>query len=399
MSARIKALLLGATLLGSLLAAAPAWAVYTCGDQNDDCQCNSNNPFPCCDNGGNCTWWAWEDACCTWGVGIPAWGNANTWGSGASADPDYDVLNDPVVDSIATSTAGYYGHVAFVTAVNGGTITVREMNCCSSCNYGMRTATYQSSFFDSGFVVRANPCNCSSGQTQTDQSGCDNCAERSRGCSDGCNWDAWGACQGGGECAAGNTENNPCGTRCGQETRTCSDSCSWGAWSACQNEGPCAEGDTGSEECGPCELHSHTCDATCQWGAWGECAGLALDAGDVNCDTGMLGLCAAGLYRCVGESLQCERQYQPSAEVCDGLDNNCNGQTDEGLANCHPGQGGAAGHGAGGSGGAAAGVVASDEQQGGCGCRTAPARSLPPWALLGALGGLGVLAAGRRRRR
>ena len=40
---------------------------YQCGDQTDDCQCNANNPFPCCDNGGNCTWWAWEDACCTWG--------------------------------------------------------------------------------------------------------------------------------------------------------------------------------------------------------------------------------------------------------------------------------------------------------------------------------------------
>lgn len=398
MNAPRRGFVCSVTLLGGLLVAAPAAAVYQCGDQTDDCQCGKDNPFPCCSNGGNCTWWAWEDACCTWGVGIPAWGNANTWGSNASVDPNYQVLDSPVVNSIATSTAGYYGHVAFVTAVNGSNITVREMNCCSTCNDGVRTWTYQGSFFNSGFVVRTNPCACSSGQTQTDQSGCQNCAERSRGCSDGCHWDSWGACQGGGECSAGAQENEGCGTHCGQHTRTCNDSCSWGAWGDCQNEGPCSDGETGSEACGPCQVHTRTCEATCQWGAWGACAGPDLDAGKVPCDTGLLGVCKAGTLHCEAEALQCVPLREPSAEVCDNLDNDCNGTADDGLINCNH-LGPPAAHlpdaGSAGAGGEGGGQTANGNEKAGCGCSTTPS-TLPPWAAL--LGGLAALFLERRRR-
>ena len=48
--------------LACVLFAAPARAVYQCGDQVDSCQCGAPNPYPCCDNGGNCTWMAWENA-------------------------------------------------------------------------------------------------------------------------------------------------------------------------------------------------------------------------------------------------------------------------------------------------------------------------------------------------
>jgi hypothetical protein len=59
-----------------------------CGDQIDDCPCGMPNPYPCCDNDcddpldwtdvcdGNCCWWAWDQACCNWGVGLPGWGSA-----------------------------------------------------------------------------------------------------------------------------------------------------------------------------------------------------------------------------------------------------------------------------------------------------------------------------------
>lgn len=399
MSAPRSAFVLAAALLAGLLASSPAAAVYQCGDQKDDCQCGANNPFPCCDNGGNCTWWAWEDACCNWGVGIPAWGNANTWGSGAAADPAFQVLGSPVANSIATSTAGTYGHVAWVTAVSGGTITVREMNCCGTCNYGMRSKTYQASFFNSGFVVPANPCACSAGQTQTDQSGCTSCAERTRGCSDGCNWDAWGACEGGGPCSAGAAESTPCGDHCGRSVRTCSDTCSWGDWGACQDEGPCMEGETSTEACAGCQLHARTCEATCQWGAWGECHGLAPDAGEVPCDTGRLGVCALGTMACPGDALTCVPRHEPSAEICDGLDNDCNGTVDDGLTDCnHLGPPAGVVPDAGGAGGAGGAGPDTVRDKAGCSCDTALSPA-SPWSLAGALGALGALVLGRRRRR
>ncbi|MBI5543113.1 MAG: hypothetical protein HY901_04445, partial [Deltaproteobacteria bacterium] len=47
------------------------------------------------------------------------------------------------------------------------------------------------------------------------------------------------------------------------------------------------------------------------------------------CTTGELGACAAGEIACVGAALACARIVEPSAEVCDGQDNDCNGQVDD----------------------------------------------------------------------
>src|SRR5262249_8347193 len=51
------------------------------------------------------------------------------------------------------------------------------------------------------------------------------------------------------------------------------------------------------------------------------------------CSTGASGVCAAGMISCqnVGGmwTIDCFSIVLPSNEVCDGLDNNCNGTTDE----------------------------------------------------------------------
>ena len=64
--------------------------------------------------------------------------------------------------------------------------------------------------------------------------------------------------------------------------------------------------------------------------------------GGFACNTGQLGICAPGTTACVGGALVCNRNQNPSAEVCDGLDNNCNGAVDEGNpgggAACNTGQ-------------------------------------------------------------
>jgi len=53
--------------------------------------------------------------------------------------------------------------------------------------------------------------------------------------------------------------------------------------------------------------------------------------GGAPCITGQAGVCAAGTVTCVSASLICVQDVQPTVEICDGLDNDCNGQTDEDL--------------------------------------------------------------------
>jgi hypothetical protein len=52
------------------------------------------------------------------------------------------------------------------------------------------------------------------------------------------------------------------------------------------------------------------------------------DAGQA-CGTGLPGVCAAGVTVCVDGRASCAQAVQPSPEVRDGLDNDCDGRTDE----------------------------------------------------------------------
>ncbi len=227
------------------LATVEAAAVPQCGNQKDDCQCGANNPYPCCSNGSNCTWWAWKAACCNWKVGLPGWGNANTWASYASKNGNYQVLGDPVPGSIATSTKGQYGHVAWVESVNGNKINVTEMNCCGTCNYGMRKWTYDKSYFNSGFIIKKGlpppgPV-CPNNKCE----GAENCAN----CPNDC-----GSCCGNGKCDNGES--------CGSCAKDCGSCCGNGA---CDN----------GESCGSCakdcvclpqgQLDQATCSAVAGW--------------------------------------------------------------------------------------------------------------------------------------
>lgn len=239
--------------LGLALAAGPAMAIGQCGNQEDTCKCGKNNPYPCCDNGSNCTWWAWHEACCNWGIALPGWGNANTWHSYAKQNANFSVLSQPEVGSIATSTKGQYGHVAWVTSVGNGTVTVREMNCCGTCSYGMITRTHPTSYFNSGFIVpkqKGPVCG---------QAGCEG-GENCSNCPQDC-----GSCCGNGKC-----DN-------GEHCASCSKDCG-----ACCGNGACDHGET----CGTCSkdcacppkgaLELAACGATRGWASDDNDGGKAL---------------------------------------------------------------------------------------------------------------------------
>lgn len=72
---------------------------------------------------GQCTQWAWYKR-----QDLPLLGNANAWARNAAA-AGYLVNNTPSAGSVIQTTAGWYGHVGYVEAVNpDGSIVVTEMN-------------------------------------------------------------------------------------------------------------------------------------------------------------------------------------------------------------------------------------------------------------------------------
>ncbi|KIX91840.1 hypothetical protein TP70_00750 [Staphylococcus microti] len=74
---------------------------------------------------GQCTYYAYERS---GGRVGSLWGNANNWAN-AARSAGYTVNNTPAVGAIMQTTAGGYGHVAYVENVaSNGSVTVSEMN-------------------------------------------------------------------------------------------------------------------------------------------------------------------------------------------------------------------------------------------------------------------------------
>lgn len=194
-SRALRAALSAATLSAAFLFGAPAHAVPQCGGQTHQNVCGGGNIYPCCfPSNGNCTWWAWEAACRSWGIAFPNWGNANTWAKNAALNPLVDVIGSPLPGSIATSTVGGLGHVAWVEAVNGGSVKVSQEACHKNGSPGgYEVKNSSTAYFNSGFVVlHGAACPCADGDTQTEAC---SCGTRSRSCN-ACAWGAWGTCKG-----------------------------------------------------------------------------------------------------------------------------------------------------------------------------------------------------------
>ena len=76
-------------------------------------------------------------------LGAARWGHAKTWGTVAQG-LGIAVNNNPAVGSIAWWNTGTYGHVAWVSAVNGSSVTIEEYNYASAGNWGTRTISASS---------------------------------------------------------------------------------------------------------------------------------------------------------------------------------------------------------------------------------------------------------------
>ena len=74
---------------------------------------------------GQCTWYVYDKVGGTIGS---TWGNANNWATSAQS-AGYTVNHTPEKGSILQSSAGAYGHVAYVEQVNNdGSLIVSDMN-------------------------------------------------------------------------------------------------------------------------------------------------------------------------------------------------------------------------------------------------------------------------------
>ncbi|MBQ9535671.1 MAG: RICIN domain-containing protein, partial [Clostridia bacterium] len=78
-----------------------------------------------------CTYYAWQQVYDRLGIALPAWGNAGTWLDYAR-NAGYETGTTPRVNSLIVWTGGQWGHVGFVTAVNGNYVTYNEGGTANS---------------------------------------------------------------------------------------------------------------------------------------------------------------------------------------------------------------------------------------------------------------------------
>ncbi|MDY0002969.1 MAG: hypothetical protein RBU30_16840 [Polyangia bacterium] len=167
---------------------------------------------------------------------------------------------------------------------------------------------------------------------------CGSCSVEERQCDlYTCTFGPWN-CVSHQECSPGAVETGASCGNCGQETRTCGTDCTFPEWQ-CAGEGECAPGSTSTQGC---TCGQKTCGTGCLWGpcqTFSEtCNGI-----DDNCN----GVCDDGFACCRGSTEACTTSCgsqstrtcstscawgscQVPAEICNGVDDDCDGIADEG---------------------------------------------------------------------
>ena len=93
---------------------------------------------------------------------------------------------------------------------------------------------------------------------------------------------------------------------------------------------------TFEQTCVPASTRAGTLQSVCN-GVDDNCNGV-IDERDPEgggpCVTQAHGVCAEGIWHCINGQVVCVQTHFPVPEVCDGVDNDCNGASDDGLEGC-----------------------------------------------------------------
>ena len=178
-------------------------------------------------------------------------------------------------------------------------------------------------------VFRSCTSDCSAGTEQCLNGSwgtCDAQAPAVEECSDGKDNDCDGQIDEGDACACGEDDTESCSTdlgECEAGTRICE--CSGGegnrtcSWSRCRD-------DDGATVTLPGE-NVEECNAKDD-----DCNGIIDDILPSSCGSSNVGECSLGQFSCQSGQLFCVGETEIQAELCDGLDNDCDETIDEGLS-------------------------------------------------------------------
>ncbi len=138
------------------------------------------------------------------------------------------------------------------------------------------------------------------------------------GTGSGCGTNNLFCCSAGDICGGDGTCCKPAGTACASSSQCCgTDVCVGSACQACKSSGASCGGS--AECCAGTTCNGGKCSVPCTPG--GACT-----------VPGAKGICAAGVVECTRSGPTCKQVVQPSAETCNGKDDNCNGLVDDGIA-------------------------------------------------------------------